>query len=81
MTTKTKINAKEIASTLNAKGFDYYGEKARAWTGDNVSRIYFGGEWVTIEASGEVHNLRKGSARANTIGSSAVEAVEAVING
>lgn len=77
----TKMTAKDIAAKLNANGYDYYGEKARGWEGDSVSRIYFGGDWVTIEADGRVHNDRKGSARASTIGWSAVEAVEAIING
>ena len=77
----TTMTANEIAATLNANGFSYYGERARGWKGDNISRIYFGGDWVTIEADGEVHNARKGSARSKTIGSSAVVAVEAVING
>lgn len=75
------MQAQEIAAKLNANGFDYYGDKAKAWSRESVSRIYFGREFVTIEADGRVHNDRKGSARANTIGSSAVEAVEAVING
>ena len=69
----------EIADKLNANGFSYYGDKAKAWVGGNVARIYFGKEYVTLE-NGTPTNICQ-RARAKTIGASAVEAVEAIING
>jgi hypothetical protein len=79
MTTATKMTAQQIADQLNANGYTYYGDKAKAWQGGNVSRIYFGKEYVTLE-NGTPTNVGQ-RARAKTIGSSAVEAVEAIING
>jgi hypothetical protein len=67
--------ATEIAETINARGLTYFGATARGWTGNGVGRIYFGRNYVTIEASGEVHN-RSGKAGATTAGASAVEIVE-----
>ena len=72
-TTKT---AAEIAAAINASGETYYGDIAKAWTGGNVSRIYFGRDYVTIEATGEIHSRKSNHTRAQTIGSSAVELVE-----
>lgn len=69
----------EIADKLNANGYTYYGDKAKAWEGGSVARIYFGREYVTLENGTPTNSSTK--ARAKTIGSSAVEAVEAVING
>jgi hypothetical protein len=72
-TTKT---AAEIAAAINASNETYYGEIAKAWTGGKASRIYFGLDYVTIEAAGEIHNRRGNRARSQTIGHSAVELVE-----
>lgn len=77
----TTLTASDIATALNTNGFEYFGNRAKAWTGGTVSRIYFGRDYVTIEADGEVHNRVSGKARAKSIGWDAVDAVEAIING
>lgn len=69
-------SAQQIADAINAAGRTYYGEAAKAWCGATCSRIYFGRDYVTIEASGEVHVRKAGKARAQTAGMSAVELVE-----
>jgi len=68
-------DAKQIAERINESGRDYYGQRAKGWDGPTCSRIYFGRDYVTIEATGEIHNRRDGKARAKTIGDSAVELV------
>lgn len=68
--------ATQIAAAINAAGDTYYGASASAWQGNGYARIYFGRDYVTIEATGEIHNRRAGKARALTIGHSAVEIVE-----
>ena len=75
------MTSQEIAAKINASGQTYYGDRAKAWDGGQVSRIYFGRDYVTIEADGEVHNRRAGKARAATIGNGAVEIVEAIVRG
>lgn len=69
--------ALEIANAINAAGETYFRDTAKAWvSGDGkASRIYFGRDYVTIEASGEIHN-RTRKARSKSIGASAVELVE-----
>jgi hypothetical protein len=67
--------AKQIAEAVNSAGQTYFGEKARAWDGDKISRIYFGRDFVTIE-NGEIHNRKHGKARALTIGDKAVALVK-----
>ena len=79
MANATEMTAQQIADKLNENGYTYFGEKAKAWVGGNVTRIYFGRDFVTIE-NGKPTNISQ-RARAKTIGSSAVEAVEAIING
>ena len=74
-TTKT---AADIANELNAIGYEYYGETAKAWSGNGFCRIYFGADFVTIK-NGQVSNSKAGKSRAVTIGESAVEAVLSVI--
>jgi hypothetical protein len=69
-------DAKQIAETINARGLTYFGATAKGWTGNGIGRIYFGRDYVTIEANGEVHNRKDGKARATTAGASAVEIVE-----
>ncbi len=74
------IDAKAVVEALIESGYKYFGEKPRAWVGDNIQRIYFGSDFVTIEQDGEIHNRRNGKARAATIGDSAVDAVKAAAN-
>lgn len=74
-----KYDANQIANLINADGKTYYGESAKGWVSENVSRIYFGREYVTIENDGRVHNDIKNKPRASSIGYSAVEIVEEVI--
>lgn len=74
---KTTKTATQIATEINNAGEKHYGEKAKAWESENVSRIYFGRDFVTIEKDGEIHNRKNGKARALSIGDSAVELVEA----
>lgn len=71
------MNATEIANKLNESDFRYYGEAAKGWSKNGIERIYFGREYVTFENGLPTNKSSK--ARANTIGSSAVEACEAVI--
>jgi len=73
------LTAKEIAAAINATGNTYFGKRASGWEGNGISRVYFGTDYVTIEASGEVHCRKDGKARAKTIGSSGVEMVEQAI--
>lgn len=70
------MTAQEIADELNKSGYLYYGERARAWEGNNQSRIYFGRDFVTILPDGTITNNKAGKARALTIGDPAVEAIE-----
>ncbi len=73
---ETKIpTAKEIADLINGNGSRYYDDKAKGWTGNGFSRIYFGRDYVTIENDGECHSNGP-KARAQTIGQSAVDLVE-----
>lgn len=74
---KTTKTASQIAEEINSTGEKHYGEKAKAWESENVSRIYFGRDFVTIEKDGEIHNSKNGKARALTIGASGLELVEA----
>jgi hypothetical protein len=71
------MTAQLIADRINASGQTYYGDRARAWSAGNVSRIYFGRDYVTVEG-GEAHN-RTAKARAKSIGESAVEIVASVM--
>jgi hypothetical protein len=71
----TVKTAEEIATAINASGNSYHGASARAWEGNDESRIYFGRDYVRIIA-GCITNAREGKARALTIGHSAVELVE-----
>ena len=73
------MKATAIAQTINESGQTYCGHKAKGWDGESVSRVYFGSDYVTIESDGEIHNRRSGKARAMTIGWTAVEMVEAVL--
>lgn len=71
------MNAQEIADKLNENGFEYYGEKAKAWVKGDLQRIYFGRDFVSVVDGVPTNESLK--ARSNTIGSSAVEACENVI--
>jgi len=73
------MTATEITKKINAAGYKYYGETARAWEADGFGRIYFGRDFVTVEASGEIHNCKSGKARAMTIGDTAVDAIAKII--
>lgn len=64
----------EIAARLNAEGYNYYGGYPKAWTGNNIARIYFGRDYVSIR-NGRVYNVRDGKARALSVGDEALEAV------
>lgn len=77
---KVVKTAKQIADALNEQGYKYYGERAKGWESADgkVQRIYFGRDYVTIE-DGKAHANKAGKTRAQTIGSSAVSAVSAVI--
>ena len=73
-TEAVKLDAKEIAKLLNEKGYTYYGEKARGWIGTTTERVYFGRDFVTIK-NGKIITPPP----TLTIGESALEAVEAVL--
>ena len=70
MTTVT-ITAQDIADHLNSTGYDYFGDRARAYG----NRIQFGRGFVRYEY-GKLTNNKEGRARALTIGWPAVEACE-----
>ena len=74
------MNLQELAKAINDSGYKYYGEKAKAWASKDgaVERIYFGADYATIE-NGKAHNARIGKARANTIGYSAIEAINNIV--
>lgn len=72
----TTRTAAEIASAVNATGYRYFGESAKAWIGSTESRIYFGRNFVRL-VNGELTNIKAGKVRAGTIGRAAVEACEA----
>ena len=72
------MSAQQIATRINDAGQTYYGDRAKAWERDGIARIYFGRDYVTIEA-GEAHNRKAGKARSQTIGESAVELVESAM--
>lgn len=65
------ITTQDIVNQLNATGYNYFGEKPRAF-GD---RIQFGRTYVRHEG-GKLTNNKEGKARALTIGWPAVEACE-----
>lgn len=71
----------EIADAINAAGRKHYNDSAKGWISPkgNVSRVYFGKEYVTIETSGEIHN-RTAKARSKSIGDSAVDLVTEFAN-
>lgn len=69
-------SAESIAAEINASGRTVYGDKAKPWSCESHSRIYFGRDYVTIEANGEIHARKNGKASAKTAGASAVELVE-----
>lgn len=73
------MTARQLAQTLNATGYEYYGDTAKGWDGNGVSRIYWGREYVTIESDGRVHGDKAGKTSAQTIGGSAVDAVKAAM--
>ncbi len=53
--------AEKIAARLNATGLKFDGHTSRIWTGDHVSRIYWGNKTcVEIDARGAISNLRGG---------------------
>lgn len=70
---KKIMSVHELAKSINDSGFKYYGEKAKAWVSKDgvVERIYFGSDYAT--------NAKASKARANTIGYSAVEAINNII--
>lgn len=70
--------ARHIADVLNAAGYDYFGAKAKPWDGTTFARIYFGGDFLTIEKDGEIHNRKQGRARALSIGHPAVDAAQSI---
>lgn len=72
---KTTKTADQIASAINASGETYYGDRAKAWSGNTEERIYFGRQYVRI-IDGGITNAKDGRARALTIGHPAVEIVE-----
>lgn len=69
------MKATEITKKLKEQGYTYYGETPKAWEANSFGRIYFGRDYVTVDADGTIHGNKKGKARANTIGHTAVEAV------
>ncbi len=73
-TKMTTITAQDIADQLNASGYDYFGDKARAFG----NRIQFGKGFVRWE-NGKLTNNKEGKARALTIGWPAVEACEKAV--
>ena len=77
---KKIMDIQELAKAINDSGYKYYGEKAKAWSSKDgaVERIYFGADYATVENS-KAHNAKTGKARANTIGYSAVEAINNII--
>ena len=77
---KMMKTAKQIAELLNEQGFKYYGARAKGWESEDgkVQRVYFGRDYVTIE-DGNAHANKPGKARAQTIGHTAVAAVESVM--
>lgn len=78
---KTSLSATEFADMLNAAGY-LYGvprrEKARAWEGDNVSRIYFGKDYITIK-DGVITNRNLHKVRACTACDDAMNAVKIIL--
>lgn len=78
---KTSLSATELADMLNAAGY-LYGvprrEKARAWEGDNVSRIYFGKDYITIK-DGVITNRNLHKVRACTACDDAMNAVKIIL--
>ena len=70
----TSITTQDIANQLNASGYDYFGDRARAFG----NRIQFGKGFVRWE-NGKLTNNKEGKARALTIGWPAVEACEKAI--
>lgn len=69
------ITTQEIADQLNATGYNYFGDNARAY-GDTIQ---FGRGFVRYE-NGKLSNNRQGKARALTIGWPAVQACENAVN-
>lgn len=70
--------AHQIADAINEAGETYYGAAAKGWASSDgkVQRVYFGRDFVTIDADGNIHADKPGKARAQTCGVSGVELVE-----
>jgi hypothetical protein len=73
-----KIEA--IIKTLKAQDYNYYGKTPKGWTPSSgrFFRIYFGRDFVTVE-NNVAHNGTK-KARALSIGHSAVEKIQEIID-
>ncbi len=78
---KTQASASQIAEMLNAAGYRYgvpRREKARAWEGVNVGRIYFGKDYITIK-DGIITNRNLRKVRACTACDDAMNAINTLL--
>ena len=73
-----KMTNQKLMTKLSELKINYFGETPKLWEKNGFARIYFGRDYVTIEANGEVHNRRAGKARAKTIGWEITEKIEEI---